>query len=295
MLKASFRGWRRAAIIGLAAAVLVGCSTVRLAYDQGPTLAYWWIDRYLDFDDTQSPRVKAALARWFAWHRQTQLPDYAALLVKAQQEVVGPMSPEQICQWGDVAWTRLTPAIEHALPLAADIVPSLTLEQVAHMEARYAKSNADYRKDFLQPKASDRLKASVERAVERAETFYGRLDENQKRLIATSVAASPFDADTWYDERIARQRDVLSTLRKLVAEHADRDRAYAALKQMAQRMEAGSRLDGDAQQKRLSDYNCDFGSRIHASMSPKQREHAREKLHGWEQDLRKLMAAPPKP
>ena len=292
MLKASFGRWRRAAIIGLAAAVLVGCSTVRLAYDQGPTLAYWWVDRYLDFDDTQAPRVKAALARWFAWHRQTQLPDYAALLVKAQQEVVGPLTADQICDWGDVVWTRLEPSIEHALPLAADVVPSLTLEQVAHMEARYTKTNADYRKDFLQPKAADRLKASVERSIERAESFYGRLDERQKRLVATSVAASPFDADTWYDERVARQRDVLSTLRKLIVERADRDRALAALKQMARRMEEGSRLDGDAQQKRLSDYNCEFGARIHESMSPKQRDHARDKLRGWEQDVRRLIAEP---
>jgi hypothetical protein len=38
--------------------LLSGCSTVRLAYDSGPTLAWWWIDGYGDFSGEQAPRVK---------------------------------------------------------------------------------------------------------------------------------------------------------------------------------------------------------------------------------------------
>ena len=78
----------KAAIIGgclLALLLLGGCSAVRVGYNQAPTLAWWWLDGYMDFDATQAPKVKDTLAQWFAWHRSTQLPDYADLLAAAQQ------------------------------------------------------------------------------------------------------------------------------------------------------------------------------------------------------------------
>ena len=46
-------------IIGalLAALVLLGlggCSAVKLSYQNAPELTYWWLDSYLDLNDTQS-------------------------------------------------------------------------------------------------------------------------------------------------------------------------------------------------------------------------------------------------
>ena len=43
----------------LALTMLLGaCSSVGLAYRQADTLAWWWLDRRLDFDDAQAPRVR---------------------------------------------------------------------------------------------------------------------------------------------------------------------------------------------------------------------------------------------
>ena len=84
----------------LAALLLAGCgSFLRLGYGQGPHLAYWWADGYLDLDGEQSLRLREALDDWFDWHRRTQLPDYAALLARAQREVMQPSSPQAMCAW----------------------------------------------------------------------------------------------------------------------------------------------------------------------------------------------------
>ena len=72
--------------------LLSGCSMLRLGYNQAPDLAYWWIDGYADFNDLQTPRVRSALTQWFAWNRRTQLPDYAAVLVRAQAEASADVS-----------------------------------------------------------------------------------------------------------------------------------------------------------------------------------------------------------
>ena len=49
-----------APIIGVLVASLVlgGCSAVRLGYNNGPTVIYWWLDSYFDFDSEQSLRMR---------------------------------------------------------------------------------------------------------------------------------------------------------------------------------------------------------------------------------------------
>ena len=80
--------------------LLGGCSAVRIGYNQAPTLAWWWLDGYLDIDAAEAPRAKDALQQWFAWHRRTQLPDYADWLAATQQQVMQPVTPQQVCGHG---------------------------------------------------------------------------------------------------------------------------------------------------------------------------------------------------
>ena len=61
-------------------------------------------------------------------------------------------------------------------------------------------------------------------------------NQAQKRVISAGVAASPFDPEAWLAERLRRQRDTLQTLRRLVAEKADRDQRLAALRTLVVRL-----------------------------------------------------------
>ena len=57
---------------------LQGCSVMKIAYNQGPELAYWHLDGHFDFTDAQTLQVKTELARlqvepcglaWAVWDR----------------------------------------------------------------------------------------------------------------------------------------------------------------------------------------------------------------------------------
>lgn len=65
-----------APIIGvlMAALAMGGCSAVRLGYNTSPTLVYWWLDSYFDFDSDQSARVRDDLQSVQEWHRKNELP-----------------------------------------------------------------------------------------------------------------------------------------------------------------------------------------------------------------------------
>ncbi len=272
------------------APLLSGCGAARFVYGQGPELSYWWLDGYADFNDEQTPRARDALSAWFRWHRATQLPDYAQFLVTLQGQANGPVTPAQVCSLYQEAWGRLDPMIERALPAAVETVQSLTLAQIAHIERKYAKVNADFRSDYLQPDPADRLAESVDRAVNRAEMLYGSLDEAQLALLTRAIAASPFDPKLWLEERMLRQQDVLKTLRRLVSERAPADQTLAALRVLVAHAQRSPRGVYTQYQARLHPYNCKLAAELHNSTRREQRLAAVKKLKSWEEDARALAA-----
>jgi hypothetical protein len=299
MFRAMRASTTKASIIGLWLVVLLllgGCSAVRIGYNQAPTLAWWWLDGYMDFDAEQSPKAKEALSQWFAWHRTTQLPDYANLLAVAQVQVLQPATPQQVCRWNDELRARLAVALAHGVPMAADLLPALKPEQLAHLERRYGKSNRDFEEDFLQQERAERLKSSIRRTIDRAEMLYGNLNERQRELVAAGVTASPFDPAAWYAERQVLQAEALQTLARLTAggpARADRASNLAGLQALADRVLRAPPGPYRSYQQRLIEYNCSFIAQLHNSTTPAQRQVARNKLKGWEEDLRSLAAQKP--
>ena len=282
----------KAAIIGLLAVLLGGCTAVRLGYNNGPQLAWWWLDSYVDFTREQAPLAREAVDRWFEWHRPSQLPEYAAFLVTVQQAVMAPTTAAEVCRWQDAVRDKLEPAIDRALVHAADVLPLLGEAQWRHIEQRYAKGMDEAREAFLQPDPAARLAQSIKRARERPEQLYGRLDEAQLRVINAGVAASPFDAPLWLAERQRRHRDTMATLRRLSSDKADRDQRLAALRALTERMGRSSNPEYRTYQLKLTDYNCKLAAQVHNATTPAQRQRARDKLKGWEDDMRALLTPP---
>jgi hypothetical protein len=292
--------WR--SIIGpglalLAALALAGCSVLRLGYGQAPMLAYWWIDGYVDINESQSQPLRDGIDRWFAWHRRTEMPRYAALLVRAQSEVMEPrLSPEQMCAWRDEAQRRIHVALDEAAPVLAALMVSLTPEQIRHVERKLAKDGEEMRNDFAQADRTERAKGAFKRTLERYENMYGRLDKAQRDRLRELLAASPFDAERWLNERERRNRDLIAALHSLatagrtgVDRAAALAKAQAAVPMLGDRFVRSPRPEYRAYQERLTQANCVLASSMHNVMTGAQREHARDKLKGWEDDVRLIL------
>ena len=269
-----------------------GCSALRIGYSAAPDLVFWWLDGYVDVSSAQAPRVRAAIAQWFAWNRRTQLRDYAGLLARAQTEVLADTSAARVCAWQGEAVQRMHTAFDAILPDAAELALAITPAQIQHLERRYAKYNDELRDEYLQPDPRKRAQASLERTVDRAETLYGGLDDAQRARLADGLARSPFDPEAWLAERRQRQQALLQILRSLGAEHAGREQASAALRRYAEQLEHSPRDAYRAYAARLAEFNCAFAAELHNSTTEAQRRTAARKLAGWESDLRAL-AAPP--
>ncbi len=282
----------RSLIIAALLAGLAGCSALRIGYGTAPDLVYWWVDRYVDFNGAQTPKVREAIRQWFAWHRKTQLPDYAAQLVKAQAEALADTTPARVCEWQAEVLNRSRTAFERIVPAAAELVLTITPEQIKNVEQRYAKTNDEYRDEYLQPDPKKRAEANLKRTVDRAETLYGSFDDAQRTRIADNLARSPFDPELWFAERRQRQLEALQILRKLTGEPTTREQAQTVLRSYEERLERSPREPYRRYAERLNEFNCSLGASLHNATTPSQRRTAADRLAGWGGDLRAIAAAP---
>jgi len=274
--------------------LLEGCSVaLKFGYNQGSALAFRWLDGHVDFDEAQTARVRTALDEWFLWHRRSQLPEYAELLARAQLDLADDISAERMCGWATEVRSRLDLALERATPAIAELMLTLTPQQIANIERRNAEKNDEFRDDFLQRDPQRRRRAAIRREMERAEDLYGRLDDVQRELVARAVAESPFDPVLALEERRRRQQDAVAGLRRLIAARAGRSEAEAEVRAWSQRLTRSPRDDHRRYAERLTEYNCAFAASLHNATTPAQRRTAARKLKGYEDDVRALAGEAP--
>lgn len=278
------------AALCVALSLLGGCSALRLGYNQADWVAFRWLDSYADFDDAQAARVREALRSWFAWHRRTQLADYADLLLRIDAEVPADTSAERVCGWWGAVRARIDRGVTEALPAIAEVALTLKPAQFGHIEQRYAKSEVEFREEYMQSDPSRRSKESVKRVAGRSEWLYGDLDPFQQERIARWVAESPFDPNLTLDERRRRQQDALQTLRRLAGEPVDSATARAQIMGWLQRFNRSPREPHRLYAERVMQHNCRLAADLHNSTSPAQRQVASKKLRAWVADLRALLA-----
>ena len=282
----------RPLIIVTALALLGGCSALRIGYATAPDLVYWWADGYVDFNGDQTVRVREAIRQWFAWNRRTQLPEYAALLSRAEAEVLADTTPAKVCDWQGEFVKRSYAAYDRIAPAVVDLMPTITPEQIRHIEKKYDKVNADFRDEYLQSDPKKRAEANFKRTIDRAETLYGRFDDAQRGRIAEGLTRSPFDAEVWLAERRQRQQDALQLLRKSTDSGGmSREQAMAALHGYVERLEHSPRESYRRYSERLMEFNCGFAAALHNMTAPTQRRTAADNLAGWRGDLRAIAAA----
>lgn len=269
---------------------LTGCGTTRLAYNNAPTLSYWWLDAYFDFDSEQTLRVRADLQTAHAWHRKDELPLVTAELANLKARALQNATPEQTCKLAADVQARVTAPLERLVPTIAAIAPNLSDAQLLHMEREFDKRNRSWREDYLDGTPDDRIDNRLKKTAERVETFYGRLRPEQMKWLRAQVATSDYDSSVQYREMLRRQQDALQVLRQLRTSKAIGPQAQAALMGVMER----SLVSPDAGYRqylaRILQQGCATMAELHNSMSPQQRAKLLDALQSYDDDVRALMA-----
>ena len=283
-----------ARIIGLLslAVALAGCSAIKLGYDALPQVAGWWLERYVDFSDEQEQRMREDVARLHLWHRREELPKVSALLGQAGRMVGGEMSADEICALVPPIRQRIGAILERAEPAAATLALGLRPEQLAHLQRKYDKSNADYRKDWVDLAREKLRDKQFKQYLDRMETFYGRLDDQQRDLIRAQVERSRYSAETNLRERQRRQQDILRALRRLGGQAVSLPDARAAIHQVVEHSLQSPDATYRSYEADLIQQGCANLAAVHHSTTPQQRQSAVRHLRAYQRDLEELAAEP---
>lgn len=283
---------RLARIIGLLglAAALAACSAIKLGYNTLDEVAYWWLDSYVDFTDEQSPRAREDLRRLHNWHRMNELPHFISLLKDVELLAPSDITPAQACAVFNRVRERLDVLATRAEPAVVTLATGLSAEQVRHVEHKYEKNNANYRKDWILPPPSERADKRFEQFLERSEMVYGKLDEPQRAVLRRELQHSVFDARNILAERQRRQRDLLQTLRKIAGTPISLAEARTLLRGYLDRVRDPPERAAHAYQHALINEGCATVAALHNSTSAAQRESAVRRLRAYQRDLQELSA-----
>jgi hypothetical protein len=285
------RGLPRIIGVLVVCASLAGCSMVKLGYGTLPEVSYWWLDAYLDFSDDQDGPVRDEIARLHDWHRANELPRIADMLSRAEQLAAQPVTAAQVCAFMPEVQERISALADRALPAAAALARTLTPRQLRHMERKYARNNAEWRKDMIETPSTGFAKREKQ-WLERMELVYGTLEDAQRAAARNALVQSSFDPGRILRERQRRQADLLQTLRTVRAPGTTVEQARGLLADYVGRTRRSPDPDYRAWQDRFVEEGCRVAAATHASATPEQRANAVRRLRAWQRDLRELAGSP---
>ena len=274
-------------LVGL---LMAGCSTVKLAYNQAPQLLSWQLNRYLDLTQPQAERVRDELADLHRWHRDTLLPEHAGLLQKLRQQLPAPMSAEQACRAYADLRTQIDQLLARAEPSLVWLASDLSEAQIRSLQKKQADSNADWKKEWLDPSPDKLREHRYQVLLSRTEDFYGTLQEPQKAALRSYIAQSSFDPQRTYAERQRRQQDLVQVLRKIAAERGNTEQARTLLRGYLARLNTSPDAAYQRYAATLVDEGCAGFALVHSAMTPAQRLQAVASIGAYEQDFITLAA-----
>jgi len=285
---------RRLCIIGLmsVAFLLSACSANRLGYNHAPTLLYYWMDAYFDFDGPQSLAIKDSLQSLQAWHRKEELPPLAELLKNLQQPATQEVSAEQVCKLADYLQQRIQAPLNQLAPALVNLAVTLKPSQLQHVEAEFKRRNKTWREEWLDLSPAERVARRSQQIVERTEQFYGHLDDAQREMIRLQVVSSGYDPETQLREMLRRQQESLQTLSHLRNGQVAPDKALAEVQTLFTRALVPPDAAARQYAENVTRSVCVGAAAVHNSSTPAQKAKLVKTLQSYEADARTLMQSP---
>ena len=291
--QAPFQNRLMYALLTLMLVVVAGCSSLRLAYNNGDTVLYWWLNAYVDLDRDQKGWVREDIDKLFDWHRKTQLKDYVEILRKGQKQVQGnPTQADLMADYSEIK-SRTQSLLLKAAPDLADLARSLKPEQVAQMEKKFKSNNDDYRKKFLTGDQEKRQQLRYKKSMEQFELWFGSFSSEQEALIRKASDARPLDNEIWLDERSRRQRNVLALVQKVQNEKLGKEATVALINTLIK--DSFDRLEHSDRKAFFDAFENSTAQMILTVIkiaTPAQKTHAVKRMQGWIDDFNSLAAQP---
>ena len=270
--------------------LLSGCSTLKLVYNQADEAIYWWLDSYVDLTDKQKPLVKDTLRHLHQWHRQTQLPEYVALLRRVRAMAPHDIQAEQVCTVTQEMQNSFIAVLHQVEPEATKLISQLSDAQLQRIRKKYDKLNQEWREDYMDGSEEKRMRYRNKQLLNRLEDFYGNLEAPQREVVQQWLQASTFNPATSFKERQRRQADALQTFTRIAHGGAllSSPPQPSPLRAWVERSFMPPEEALHVYSQTLRQENCEGFAKLHNSTTRAQRERLAENLLQYENIFQSL-------
>jgi hypothetical protein len=264
--------------------LLTGCSAIKIVYNQADAVAAWRADDYFDLTSEQKEALRVHLDSFHAWHRTTQLADYAELLESAQKRLHAGVATTDATWTIDAIKARYRTLVLRGHADAARVLASLSDQQVANARLQFDKDNRKYAKEYgvgQPPDEQRRLRAK--RNIERIEHWTGPLSAAQDAKLRELSRNLPLVTELRQQDRMRRQREFLVLL-------ADRRSAGfpARLRDWLLDWDRTRTPEYEAELTRFIDASGRMYVEAFGMLTPEQRQHVADRLQRYVVAFREL-------
>jgi hypothetical protein len=203
----------RPILIGiLFAAILAGCSSTTLLYNNAPWLILSKIDDYFPLSGSQQQQLKKNIGSLFEWHRQQELVEYSALLKQFNQQFLGGLTAQELTLFFDQLSAALIRFAEASIPSASQFLSTVSDEQIDAFDRGFREKLTE-KAEKLNLSPDEAREESFDDFVETLEDWFGDFDEAQLTKLRTLSDARPHNRHYWFDKRQQRHEQFLTLLR----------------------------------------------------------------------------------
>lgn len=200
-------------LVALLALFMTGCSSTKMAYRYADWGIVWWVEDYITLTDRQKQRLNADIDQLRQWHCSAELPRYQDWLGQLQADVAGGTpSRSVVVQHQERLFGFFPSLLERATPVAANLLVSLSDQQVEELAENMERSQRDLEEEFLADSQSATAAARAERTSERVERWLGRLNAEQREIVEDWSENRGAQTEIWLQGRRNWQQALLALL-----------------------------------------------------------------------------------
>lgn len=275
----------RAWLACVCAMLLAACS-LKTLYNHLDIFIAEYISEMVSLDDALSSRVDTESIAFHAWHRQTQLNEYAAWLDALQSDARADISEADALAHLDRLESFWNTLLDRAFHESAALMALLNEKQQNELFENIETGNSDFYQKYVDLTNAERIEQFIERIEDSLEPWLDDLTSEQEKLIeALAANLKPFAAER-FRERQRWQRELLPLVKARVPAETKTLQLRAYFKQFAQNK--NSSIDSKkAYNKQLM---AKFMVKLLKSMSPEQMTYLKTRLAEYAQTFRELAA-----
>lgn len=270
---------------------LVGCSAVRISYNNAEILARYRASDYVDLTSAQVEEFKLRFTVLHRWHRERELPEYMLLLQSAGGRIAKGVTAE------DVSWAIVNLRMHYRLVTSraaeesASLLAGLDAGQLVDLEKNFIESNVKFEKENLAGDARRMRRKHIQKIEGYVTDWTGTLTDQQLVRISGFVDHYMSVMSLRLEDRRRWQHEMLTLLR------TERDPARLAPRLVAM-FARPENARTPKYQEAMTRYEAVIGELVvdlDRMLTPEQRARALKRMQGYVDDLAALTGRRPVP